>query len=121
MLKTRTEPKDSDENHLLFIGSRGQSYAAKHKGYRVTQEFDRLKAKAGITGRTFYDLRRTFETVAEEVPDLIAVQSIMGHAPSSGDMAAVYRQPISDHRLRAVVDHVRRWLFTGDSQSEEKT
>jgi hypothetical protein len=27
-------------------------------------------------------------------------------------MSAVYRETISDPRLRAVADHVRKWLFT---------
>jgi hypothetical protein len=33
----------------------------------------------------------------------------MGHARE--DMASVYRERISDERLRAVVEHVRTWLF----------
>jgi hypothetical protein len=33
----------------------------------------------------------------------------MGHVDAS--MAAVYRERISDARLKAVADHVRQWLF----------
>jgi hypothetical protein len=33
----------------------------------------------------------------------------MGHARD--DMASVYRERISDERLRAVSDHVRKWVF----------
>jgi hypothetical protein len=33
----------------------------------------------------------------------------MGHA--DGSMASVYRERISDERLKAVVEHVRQWLF----------
>jgi hypothetical protein len=29
-------------------------------------------------------------------------------------MASVYRERISDERLRAVVDHVRNWLFADE-------
>ncbi len=111
VLKNRRDPKNPDNDHLLFVGQRGQSYIGNHKGYRVTQEFGRVLDKAGIEGRTFYDLRRTFQTIAEGSRDLVAVQSIMGHAPASGDMSAIYRQRVDDDRLRAVVDHVRKWLF----------
>lgn len=96
---------------LLFIGKRGADYIGKHKGYRVHQELLRTMKKAGIEGRTFYDLRRTFQTIGEGVNDLVAVQTIMGHAPHSGDMSAVYRQGVADDRLRAVANHVREWVF----------
>ena len=33
----------------------------------------------------------------------------MGHVRD--DMASLYRERISDDRLRAVVQHVRNWLF----------
>jgi hypothetical protein len=33
----------------------------------------------------------------------------MGHARD--DMASVYRERIDDERLKAVIEHVRRWLF----------
>jgi integrase len=61
--------------------------------------------------RNFYSLRRGFQTIGEGARDLSAVQAIMGHAPAGNDMAAVYRQSVDDDRLRAVVEHVRRWLF----------
>jgi len=111
VLTKRSEPKDAADIDLLFIGRRGESYIGGHKGYRIHQEASRVFKKAMVTGRTFYDLRRTFQTIAEGAHDLVAVQAIMGHAPSSGDMSAVYRQRIDDDRLRAVVDHVHAWLF----------
>ena len=37
-------------------------------------------------------------------------------APDARDMASVYRERISDERLRAVADHVRQWLF-GDAEA----
>jgi len=116
VLKNRRDPKNPENGSLLFVGPRGESYTGNHRGYRVTQEFSRVVAKAGIEGRTFYDLRRTFQTIAEGSRDLVAVQSIMGHAPATGDMSAIYRQRISDDRLRAVVEHVRNWLFGSTAQ-----
>jgi len=111
LLADRREPKDPADAGLLLIGPRGESYVGKHRGYRVTQEFGRIVEKAGIDGRTFYDLRRTFQTIGEETGDLVAVQSIMGHAPASGDMSSVYRQRVTDERLQRVTNHVRQWLF----------
>lgn len=110
-LACRREPKDPADASLLFIGRHGENYVGKHRGYRVCQEFNRAAKAAGIEGRTFYDLRRTFQTVGEESNDLVAVQAIMGHAPSSGDMSAIYRQRVSDERLQAVVEVVHKWLY----------
>lgn len=104
------KPKPED-SHLLFVGRRGENYVAGHKGYRVHQEASRVFKAAKIEGRTFYDLRRTFQTIAEGSRDLPAVQSIMGHAAGSDDMSAIYRQNVDDERLKAVTDHVHRWLF----------
>jgi integrase len=70
-----------------------------------------LVGKLGLAGRghTFYALRHTFETIAGESRDQVAVDAIMGH--SREDMASVYRERIGDDRLRAVAEHVRQWLF----------
>lgn len=120
VLANRQEPKDPADSSLLFIGARGKGYAGKHRGYRVHQEVKRILDKAGIEGRTFYDLRRTFQTIGEGAHDLVAVRSIMGHAPASGDMSAVYRQRVEDPRLLAVTDYVRSWLFgeSADNQGD---
>lgn len=118
VISKRNNPKDAADAGLLFIGRRGESYIGGHKGYRIHQEAMRVFKKAKVTGRTFYDLRRTFQTIAEGAYDLVAVQAIMGHAPSSGDMSAIYRQQIDDTRLRAVVDHVRSWLYSPNRKTE---
>jgi integrase len=62
-------------------------------------------------GLGFYTLRHVMETVGGEAKDQVALDHLMGHARD--DMASVYRKRISDDRLRAVTDHVRRWLFSG--------
>ena len=87
----------------------------------VGQEFRRLAATCGLhrPGMGFYALRHTFRTVADESRDFPAIDLVMGHVPDSGGgaspfavaMGARYRQRISDERLKAVSDMVRRWLF----------
>ena len=118
-LEKRRSPIDDDEKRLVFIGPRGKSYVGKHRGSRVTAEADRGMKKSGIEGRTFYDLRRTFQTVAEGSHDFSAVQHVMGHAAAGSDMSAIYRQSIDDSRLRAVVNVVHDWLF-GEVAPESK-
>jgi integrase len=73
----------------------------------------KLLRKLGINGhRNFYTLRHTFRTVADESKDQPAVDFIMGHEVPH--MSAVYRETISDARLRAVADHVRAWLLPSE-------
>jgi hypothetical protein len=43
----------------------------------------------------------------------VACDFIMGH--EIPHMSSVYRERISDERLRAVAEHVRRWLFGAES------
>jgi integrase len=115
VLANRREPNDESHAGLLFISARGKCHADSPRG--MILEFERLAKAAGVEGRSFYDLRRTFQTVAEGAHDLVAVQSIMGHAPKSGDMSSIYRQRIDDGRLRATVNCVRIWLY-GQSAEE---
>ena len=107
----RCQPKNPAEATILFIGGRGRSYQTDHGGYRVAAEFARVMKAAGVKGRSFYDLRRTFQTVAEDSHDLEAVKALMGHAPPENDMSARYRQKIEDARLLAVTGIVRAWLY----------
>jgi integrase len=80
---------------------------------RVTLETRKLLQSLGLhrVGLNFYALRHMFETVAGETKDQPAVDAIMGHVAQSDDMGAVYRERISDDRLKAVTDYVRAWLF----------
>lgn len=63
---------------------------------------------ASVTGYSFYDLRRSFQTIAERCRDIIAVKAIMGHAPRESDMSARYRQGVEDPRLQSAVAAVGR-------------
>ena len=76
----------------------------------VGPPFKRLLRKLGINDkRSFYAICHTFETIAGKSKDQVATKSIMGHVDNS--MAGVYRERISDERLRAVVEVVHGWMF----------
>jgi integrase len=103
----RKEEKDAG---LVFITKYGTSWSKEDNAGPVTQEMRKLLNRLGINGhRSFYTLRHTFRTVADESKDQPAVDFIMGHEVPH--MSAVYRETISDVRLRAVAHHVREWLF----------
>jgi integrase len=109
-LAKRKEPKDSADTLLVFVTKFGESWSKDVADSPVTKEFRKLLDAGGVNGhRNFYTLRHTFRTVADEAKDQPAADHIMGH--SRDDMASVYRERISDERLRAVAEHVRGWLF----------
>jgi integrase len=116
MLAARREPKDKEHAGFAFISPRGLPYEVNHRTYGLTAEFIRLCKLQSVKGRTFYDLRRTFQTIAEGCHDLVAVQAIMGHAPRTNDMSAVYRQRVDDSRLLNAVKAVHDWLYIGCGQ-----
>jgi integrase len=80
--------------------------------------FRRLMDDAGVIvpGRSFYGLRRTFRTIADDTLDPAAIDLIMGHAADANDMADHYRERIEDKRLKTVTNHVRKWLFPRKSK-----
>jgi integrase len=104
---------------LVFITKYGGSWHKDRDDGPVTKETVKLLHRLGINGRKglgFYTLRHTFRTVADEAKDQPAADYIMGH--EIPHMSAVYRERISDERLKAVSDHVRRWLFGNRSEAE---
>ncbi|MCI0376875.1 MAG: hypothetical protein L0215_04670 [Gemmataceae bacterium] len=109
----RTEPKTAKHSSLLFTTSHGGSWSKETSDNPVAKEMAKLLKSLRINGRKglgFYTLRHTFRTVADESKDQPAVDFIMGHEVPH--MSAVYRETISDARLKAVADQVRNWLFT---------
>lgn len=93
-----TIKEDGTEKHVP-LDALGQRFVTLLKVLKIN----------GRRGLGFYTLRHVFETIAGESRDQVAVSAIMGHVDSS--MGAVYRERISDERLRAVVDTVRGWLW----------
>ncbi|MSR56894.1 MAG: hypothetical protein EXS05_04395 [Planctomycetaceae bacterium] len=121
-LAGRPVPKDAADGGLCFLTARGTRFvrvqeSRKSPGHYVTinalsRAFELLMDRVGITGRrglNFYALRHSFATIASESRDQVSVDALMGHVDSS--MAGQYRERIGDERLRAVVNHVRAWLF----------
>jgi integrase len=106
----RKAPKDAADAGLVFITKYGKGWSKAENSGPITQEMRKLLKKLDINGhRNFYTLRHTFRTVADEAKDQPACDYAMGHEVPH--MSSVYRETISDARLRAVADHVRAWLF----------
>jgi integrase len=109
-LTKRREPTNPKHTDLVFLTKYGNSWAQDIAG--ITKEFRKVLKVLDINGhRNFYSLRHTFRTVADGAKDQPAADHIMGH--ESGHMSTVYRESISDERLRAVTEHVHAWLFGG--------
>lgn len=130
-LDKRPKAKNPADAKLLFVTKYGGKWATANVGDTdpdtgetkisvddpVSKEFAKLirGKKLHRPGLGFYALRHGFETVAGDAKDQVAVDSIMGHA--GDDMASLYRERISDERLKAVTDHVHKWLFGEASET----
>ena len=114
-LNVRPKAKQHAHVGLVFLTKYGQPWAKLTTDNPVTKEFRKLldNLKLHRPGLGFYALRHTFETIAGETADQVAVNSIMGHADNS--MAGTYRERISDDRLQKVTDFVHKWQFTEKS------
>jgi integrase len=111
-LADRPAPKNPAQAGLVFLTHRGDSWHTGTTDGPLSREAGKLLRRLGLDGRKglgFYTLRHTFRTVADEAKDQPAADYIMGHEVPH--MSSVYRETISDERLKAVTDHVRAWLF----------
>ncbi len=120
VLAQRPKPHDARLKGRVFVTSHGGTWERNGQDNPVSKEMAKLLKRLGFhrDGLGFYSLRRTFETIGGESRDQIAVDAIMGHTPASDDMAAVYRQRISDDRLVGVVSFVRDWAFNNSASGE---
>lgn len=111
-VRERTKAAKGGSTDRFFVTKQGNVWAKDSTDNPVTKEFRKLldETKVYRKGLGFYALRHTFATVAGESCDQVAVNHIMGHAPLSNDMSAVYRESISDARLERVANGVREWL-----------
>jgi len=114
-IRERPKPKSGEDSHLVFVTKYGHRWVRTNQNATAVDsigwEFGKVLRRLGLKRPRigFYALRHTFETIAGDSKDQVAVNSIMGHIDNT--MASVYRERISDERLRAVTDHVRNWLF----------
>jgi integrase len=111
-LAHRPKPKNPADADLVFITRFGQSWHTDTTESPISYEVGKLIRKLAINGRKglgFYTVRHVFRTVGDEVKDQPAADYIMGHEVPH--MSSVYRETISDERLKAIADHVRNWLF----------
>ncbi|MFL5242421.1 MAG: tyrosine-type recombinase/integrase [Gemmataceae bacterium] len=119
-LANRPDPKKEDYAGLVFITKYGLPWAKDSADQTLAKEFGKLMRGLGINGRKglgFYTLRHTFRTVADESKDQPAVDFIMGH--ELPHMSSVYRETISEVRLKAVTDYVRTWLYRNNATRTE--
>jgi integrase len=117
-LAVRPDAKKPEHAGLVFVTRCGDSWHTGTVDGPLSREFGKLLRRLKINGRAglgFYSLRHTFRTVADESKDSVACDFIMGH--EIPHMSTVYRERIDDNRLRAVAEHVRRWLFGGEGQA----
>ena len=123
-LEFRPKPKEPGTEDLVFVTKYGRAWVRntapgpRSKGKAPTiavdsigLEFGKIARQTGLAkpGRSFYAMRHTFRTIADEVRDRPAIDMIMGHQDGN-DIATAYIERISDERLRKVVEHVRGWL-----------
>lgn len=107
----------------VFVTRHGSTYVGMSPAGKyidsVGLTFGKLLRKLELKrdGVNFYTLRRIFETVAGESEAQVPVDHIMGHSPDSDDMSAIYRQQISDSRLKSATDYVRQWLWPEGSEA----
>jgi integrase len=113
----RPATKEPGDAGLAFVTKYGQAWAKETSDSPISKETRKLLDSLGLyrDGMGFYALRHTFETIAGECADQVAVNAIMGHV--DGSVSALYRESISERRLQHVVAVVRKWLFRRESST----
>jgi integrase len=120
VLAERREPKDKAHKELVFITQTGGSWDKGTGDNPISKEMRKLLDALNFKGnRSFYAIRHGFETIGGESRDQVAVDHIMGHVRD--DMASIYRERISDERLKAVAESVRKWVWPDTQVAKPET
>lgn len=112
-IKCRKEPTSPADNEFVFITDVGGSFKAEGHYRPITRRISTITKLCKIKrdGLSFYSLRHTFQTIADnETLDFVGVRAVMGHADSS--ISGNYRHGVTDERLKRIADAVRAWLFS---------
>lgn len=112
-IKVRPRPRSTSLADHVFLTKTGREWVRTDATYvndEVSKQFSKLLKHCGLkrNGVGFYALRHTVVTVGEEIADKPALSLMLGHADNS--MAASYRERIDDSRLKAISDHLLKWL-----------
>jgi integrase len=114
-LENRPAPRQPEDAESVFLTRCGQRWVRLGNTGSVMDAIAggiaKLLTELGIKrpGLGFYALRHTLQTVGGGARDQVALNALFGHADQS--QASAYREDIDDSRLKAVSDHVRKWLF----------
>lgn len=100
-------------DHVFVTKRRQQWHKEDGSADPLSTAFQKLSKAVGCyrRGVGFYALRHTFETIAGNAKDQIAVNYVMGHCDDS--MAEVYREGIDPQRIIDVCSYVRDWWLKG--------
>ena len=135
-LPKRPKPTEKEAKGKIFLTSTGRRWVRQQAKQIPTPDrgvnavhvdalsgrFRRLLKKLEINSRRglgFYALRHTSATIASEAKDPQAVGALLGHIDPS--QSAAYIESISDERLLAVTETVRRWLFGEEGQDDHES
>ena len=105
--------KSPSEEGLVFRGVDGCAWTSFGND-KLARAFSYLLKKTGLykERRTFYALRHTCQTIGDGAKDPVAVKTLMGHV--DGTMSGEYRQDVDFEAVRAVTEHIRKWLIRSE-------
>ena len=106
--------KSPSEEGLVFRGVDGGPWTTFGND-KLARAFAYLLKRTGLyrERRTFYALRHTCQTIGDGAKDPVAVKTLMGHM--DGSMSGEYRQEVSIEAVRAVTEHIRKWLIQSEA------